>query len=85
MGYSLKTRECVSPKEGVVSAAERGHLECNFFGPIILRCAEYHIQCDFSRTSRLPTRDDSPEGRAASLNAALVNFHLIEGFLVDEV
>ena len=70
---------------GVVSAAKQGYLECDFFRRIILRSAEYHIQCDFSRTSRLPTRDDSPEGRAALLNAALVNFHLVEGFLVDEV
>ena len=85
MGYSLETRECVSPQEGVVSAAERGHLEYDFFGPKILWRAEYHIQCDFSCTSCLPTRDDSPEGRAASLNVALVNFHLVEDLIVDEV
>ena len=85
MGYNLKTRECVPPQEGVVSAAERGHLECNFFGPVILRHVEYHIQCDFSRALCLSTRDDSPEGSAASFNAALVNFHLVEGFLIDEV
>ena len=60
-------------------------MECDFFRPIILRSAEYHIQCDFSRTSCLPTGDDSSEGRAALLNAAFVNFHLVEGFLVDEV
>ena len=69
----------------MVSAAERGHLEHDFFGPIILWRAEYHIQCDFSRTPCLPTRDDSPEGRDASLDAALVNFHLVEGFFVDDV
>ena len=60
-------------------------MERDLFGPVILRRAEYHIQCDFPRTSCLPTRDDSSEGRAASLNAALVYFHLIEGFLIDEV
>jgi len=56
----------------VVSAAERSHLEGYLFGPIILRRAEYHVKCDFSRTSRLPTGNDSSEGRAALLDVASV-------------
>ena len=35
--------------------------------------------------ARVPTRDDTSEGRAALLNAALVYFHFIESFLIDEV
>ena len=60
-------------------------MEGDFFGPVILWGAEYHIECDFSRTSCLLTRDNSLEGRAALLNAALVYFHFVEGFLIDEV
>ena len=85
MGYSLEACECVSPQKGVVSTAKWGHLECYFFGPVILRGAEYHIQCDFPYASCLPTRDDSPEGRAALLNVALIYFHFVKSFLIDEV
>ena len=55
------------------------------FGPIVLRRAEYHIECDFSRTSCLPARNNSLEGCVALLNVAPVYFHFVEGFLVDEV
>ena len=55
------------------------------FGPIILRCAEYHIECEFSRTSCLPAGNNSSTGCAALFNAALVYFHFIESFLVNEV
>ena len=68
-----------------MSAVKRGHLEGYFFGPIVLRCAEYHVERDFARASRLPTRNDSLEGRATLLNAAPIYFHFGESFLVDEV
>ena len=63
----------------------QGHLEGYLLGPIILRRAEYHIECDFSRTSCLPTGNNSSEGRAALLNAAPVYFHFVESFLINEV
>ena len=69
----------------MVSAAERGHLECDFFGRIILRRAEYHVKCDFSCTPCLPTGNDSSERRAALLNAAPVYFHFMECVLINEV
>ena len=70
---------------GVISVVERGHLEGYFFGPIVLWCAEYHVECDFSHTLYLPTRNDSLEGRVALLDAAPVYFHFIECVLVNEV
>ena len=69
----------------MISAVERGHLERDFFGSIIVRRAEHHIKCDFSGAARFPAGDYSSEGCAASLNAALVYFHFLESFLVDEV
>ena len=85
MRYSLEACKSIPPQQGVVSAAERSHLEGDFFGPVILRRAEYNVECDFSRTSRLPTRDNSYEGRAALLNAAPIYFHFVECIFVDEV
>ena len=70
---------------GVISVVERGHLEGYFFGPIVLWCAEYHVECDFSRTSCLPTGNDSSEGRAALLDVPPVYFHFVECILIDEV
>ena len=72
-------------QEGVISAVERGHLEGYFFGLIILWRAEYHVKCDFSRTPRLPTGNDSSEGRAALLDATPVYFHFVECIFIDEV
>src|SRR3954470_15064798 len=69
----------------MVSAFERGHLERDLFGPVIIRSAEYHIQCDLSGAAHFLTGDYSSKGCAASLNAVPVYFHLLEGFLVDEV
>ena len=69
----------------MVSDAERGHLKCDLLGSVIIRRAEHHIQCDFSCTARFPTGDYSSKGCVASLNAALVNFHFSQGFLIDEV
>ena len=69
----------------MISAAERGHLERDLFGPIIIRRVEHHIQCNFSCAACFPTRDYSSKGCAASLNAAPVYFHFLEGFLVNEV
>ena len=57
--HRIELCECGSSEQGVIATAKQGHLECDLFGPIILRRAEYHIYCDFSRTSCLPTRDDS--------------------------
>ena len=85
MRYGLKACESVSPQQGVVSTVERGHLEGYLFGPIVLQSAEYHVKCDFSRTPRLPTGNDSSEGRATLLNAAPTYFHFYECVLVDEV
>ena len=85
MGYCMKAHECISPQEGVISVVERGHLEGYFFGPIIIRRAEYHVECYFSRTPRPPTGNNSSEGRAALLNAAPVYFHFAECIFVDEV
>ena len=67
----------------MISSVERGHLEGYLFEPIILRRAEYHVECDFSRASRLPTGDDSSEGRATLLDAAPIYFHFVEWVLVD--
>ena len=69
----------------MIGTLERIYLEGYFFGPIILRRAEYHVERDFSRTSRLPTGNDSSEGRATLLDAAPVYFHFIECILIDEV
>ena len=69
----------------MVSAAERGHLERDLLGPVIIQRAEHHIQCDFSLTARFPAWDYSPKSCVASLNAAPVNFHFSQGFLVYEV
>ena len=77
MEYVLKACKSIPPQQGVVSTAERGHMESDFFGPIILRRAEYHVKCDFSRTSHLPTGNDSSEGRVALLDAASVYFHFL--------
>ena len=85
MRYGLEACKCLSPQEGVISTVERCHLEGYFFGPIILRRAEYQIECDFSRTSRLPTRNNSSKGRITLLNAAPVYFHFLKGFLINEV
>ena len=84
MGYSLEACKCISPHEGVISAVERGHLEGYLLGPIILRRAEYHVKCDFSRTPRLPTGNDSSESRGALHNAAPIYFHFVECILIDE-
>ena len=56
-----------------------------FFGLIVLQCAEYHAECDFSRTPCLPTGNDSSEGCATSLNVVPVYFHFLKGFLINEV
>ena len=85
MRYGLEACKSVPPQQGVVSAAERGHLESDFFGPIILRRAEYHVKCEFSRASCLPTGNDSSEGCATLLNAAPVYFHFVECVLINEV
>ena len=85
MGYGLKACERISPQQGVISTVERGHLEGYFFGPIVLRCAEYHVERVFSRASRLLTGNNSSEGRITLLDAAPVYFHFIECVLVDEV
>ena len=85
MGYGLEVCEGVPPQKGVISAIERGHLEGYLFGPIILRRAEYHVECYFSRTPRLPTGNNSSECRAALLNAAPIYFHFVECIFVDEV
>ena len=69
----------------MVSAAERGHLERDFFGPVIVRRAEHHIECDFSSAACFQARDYSSEGCAASLNTAPVYFHFLKSFLVNEV
>ena len=85
MRYGLKADKGLSPQQGVVSTVEMGHLESYFFGSIILWCAEYHIECNFSRTPRFPTGNDTLKGRAAFLDAAPIYFHLMERVLVDEV
>ena len=85
MRYGLEACKSVPPQQGMVSVAERGHLESDFFGPIILRRAEYHVDCDFSRASCLRTGNDSSEGRAALLDAASVYFHFVECILIYEV
>ena len=69
----------------MISTTERGHLESDLRGPVIIRRAEHHIQCDFSCAACFPTGDCSSKGCAASLNAAPVYFHFSEGFLVSEV
>ena len=69
----------------LISAAERGHLERDLLGPVTIRRAEHHVQCDFSCAACFRTGDYSSKGCAASLNAAPVYFHFSEGFLVNEV
>ena len=85
MRYGLKARAGLSPQQGMVPTVERGHLESYFFEPIIVQRAEYHIKCNFSRTPRFPTRNDTSKGCAAFLDAAPVYFHLVERVLVNEV
>ena len=69
----------------MISTVERGHLEGYLFGPIVLRRAEYHVECNFSRASHLLAGNDSLEGRITLLDAAHVNFHFIEHVFVHEV
>ena len=60
-------------------------MERDLFGPVIVRRAKHHIKCDFSGAVRFPTGDYSSKGCVASLNAALVYFHFLKGFLINEV
>src|SRR3954469_23438552 len=68
----------------MISALERGHLERDLFGPVIIRSAEYNIQCDFSGAARFLTGDYTSKGCAGPLNAVPVYFHFLKGFLVYE-
>ena len=83
--YSLEACKSIPPQQGMISAAKTGHLEGYFFGPIVLRWVEYHVECDFSRTPCLPTGNDSSEGYVALLDAAPVYFHFLYCILIDEV
>src|SRR4051794_8764712 len=68
MRYSLKACECISPQQGMISTVERGHLKGCLFGPIVLWRAEYHVKCNFPRTSRHPAGNDSSECHIALLD-----------------
>ena len=69
----------------MVSAAKRGHLERDFFGPVILRRAEYYIKFDFPRTSYFSTGDDASKGGVALPDACSINLHFVERIFIDKV
>ena len=69
----------------MISTIKRGHFEGYLFGPIVLRCAKYHVELNFSCASCFPTGNDSSKGHITLLDAASVYLHFIERVLVDEV
>ena len=85
MGYGLEECEGVPPQEGVISAIERGHVEEQLSGHIILRRAEYYIKFNFPRASCFSTGDNASKGGTALLDATLVHLHFVERIFVDEV
>ena len=62
MGYGLEACEGVPPQKGVISAVERGHVEEELFGPVVIRRAEYYIKFNFPQASCFSTGDDASKG-----------------------
>lgn len=85
MGYGLEACEGVPSQESVISAIERGHVEEQLFGPVILTHAEYYIKFNFPRASCFSIGDDASKGGTALLDAVLVHLHFVERVFIDEV
>ena len=85
MGDGLEACEGVLPQKGMISSIERDHMEEQLFRPVVIRHAEYYVECNFSRASCFSTSDNTSKGGTALLDAIFVHLHFVERIFIDEV